>query len=112
MGGRLTTSMFLAVSCVPPSQSTGSIMKIRALLLFSATWLAMLAQSGDASADDPSQFYSDREIKLVIGSAPGGGYDSYSRLLAKHMVRFVPPGTARIVTINMPGAGGIRAANW
>lgn len=63
-----------------------------------------------ASHADVQGFYKGKEIKLIVSSAAGGGYDSYARLLADHMGRFVP-GSPQIVIENMPGAGGLKAAN-
>jgi tripartite-type tricarboxylate transporter receptor subunit TctC len=63
---------------------------------------------GTAAADD---FYKGRTITFIIGTAPGGGYDTYSRLLASHLGQQLAGGPA-IVPQNMPGAGGIRAANY
>jgi tripartite-type tricarboxylate transporter receptor subunit TctC len=56
-------------------------------------------------------FYKGKTIKMVVRSAPGGGYDFYGRLLARHMPRHIP-GNPSMVVINMPGAGGIVAANY
>jgi tripartite-type tricarboxylate transporter receptor subunit TctC len=50
-------------------------------------------------------------LSLITSSAAGGGYDSYSRLLAQHMSRYLP-GHPTIVVQNMLGGGGIRAANY
>ena len=61
-----------------------------------------------AAADDP--FYKARTISLIIASNASGGYDTYGRLLARHLGRHLP-GTPGFVVQNMPGAGGIRAAN-
>ncbi len=46
-----------------------------------------------------------------MGSEPGGGYDGYARLLARHLGKFIP-GNPTILVQNMPGAGGIVAANY
>jgi tripartite-type tricarboxylate transporter receptor subunit TctC len=59
-------------------------------------------------ADD---FYAGKTIKLYIGFGPGGGYDVYGRLLARHLRRFIP-GTPNVVPENMPGVGGLRVANY
>jgi hypothetical protein len=56
---------------------------------------------------DAVDFYKDRTITFIIGSAPGGGYDTYSRLVASHL-----GGQPTIVPQNVPGAGSIRAANY
>jgi tripartite-type tricarboxylate transporter receptor subunit TctC len=61
-----------------------------------------------ARADD---FYKGKSINLVIATATGGGYDTYARLVARHLGRHIP-GQPAIVPQNMPGAAGIRAANY
>ena len=67
-----------------------------------------LSQAPDASAQS---FYKGKTIKMIVRSAPGGGYDFYGRLLARHMPRHIP-GNPDMIVINMPGAGGIVAANY
>src|SRR5262249_16366724 len=52
-----------------------------------------------------------RTVNLVIGYAPGGGYDLYARTLARHISRHIP-GNPTIVVQNMPGAGSLKAANF
>jgi tripartite-type tricarboxylate transporter receptor subunit TctC len=59
------------------------------------------------AADD----FRDKTIRLIIGSAPGGGHDAYARLTAKHLGAFLPGRPAFIVS-NMPGASGVQAANY
>ena len=61
-----------------------------------------------ATADDP--FYKGKTITLIIASNASGGYDTYGRLLARHMGAYLD-GHPNFVVQNMPGAGGIRAAN-
>jgi tripartite-type tricarboxylate transporter receptor subunit TctC len=73
--------------------------------------LAFALVAGNGAAQTPEEFYRGRAITLVIGSGPGAGYDVYGRLLARHMVRHIP-GQPHIVVQNMPGAGGIKAANY
>src|ERR1700681_1876672 len=71
-----------------------------------------LAPGTTACAADPvADFYSGKSVQLVIGYAPGGGYDIYARALARHMARHIP-GNPAIVVQNMPGAGSIKAANY
>ncbi len=60
---------------------------------------------------DPAAFYTGKQIQMVVGYGPGGGYDVYTRLLARHMAAHFPGG-ATIVVQNMPGAGSLRAANY
>ena len=56
-------------------------------------------------------FYKGKTIKMIVRSAPGGGYDFYGRLLARHMPKHIS-GNPKMIVINMPGAGGIVAANY
>jgi len=83
-----------------------------ALAIGLGAWLGAWLAAGAAQAADPvADFYSGKSIQLVIGYAPGGGYDIYARALARHMGRHVP-GNPSIVVQNMPGAGSIKAANY
>jgi tripartite-type tricarboxylate transporter receptor subunit TctC len=74
--------------------------------------VAAAAFWGPAGAPDASaQYYKGKTIKMIVRSAPGGGYDFYGRLLARHMPRHIP-GNPAVIVINMPGAGGIVAGNY
>jgi tripartite-type tricarboxylate transporter receptor subunit TctC len=73
--------------------------------------LALIGASAPVRADTVSDFYHGRTVNLVIGYAPGGGYDLYARTLARHISRHIP-GNPTIVVQNMPGAGSIKAANF
>ena len=73
--------------------------------------LAALPALAAASAAAAVELYAGKQIKLVVGSGPGGGYDIYARLLARHLPRYLP-GNPTIVVQNMPGAGSLRAANY
>ncbi len=71
-----------------------------------ATALAACAFALPAAAQDPiAAFYKGRTINLYIGSSVGGGYDTYGRLLARHVSKYIP-GNPVIVPSNMTGAGG------
>lgn len=63
-----------------------------------------------ASADPIADFYKGKQIRLVMGFAPGGADDAYGRLLAHHMPKYIP-GEPLILPQNMPGAGSLTAAN-
>ena len=73
--------------------------------------LASLVFAGAARADAVSDFYHGKQITLIVGYGPGGGYDVYARLLAQYMPKHIP-GNPTIVVQNMPGAGSLRAANY
>ena len=57
------------------------------------------------------QFYKGKQISLIVGSSPGGGYDTYARLLARHFGDAIP-GNPTVVVQNMSGAGSNRAAGY
>ena len=69
---------------------------------------AFFAASPDVRAQDEAW---PKTINLYIGSGPGGGYDYYGRLAARHLGRHLP-GAPTITPQNMPGAGSITAANY
>jgi tripartite-type tricarboxylate transporter receptor subunit TctC len=65
-----------------------------------------------AGAQPAEEFYlGKRELTLITSGATGGGYDQYTRMLARHMSKHLP-GNPTIVVQNMVGGGGIRAANF
>jgi tripartite-type tricarboxylate transporter receptor subunit TctC len=73
---------------------------------------AMGLLTGAAWPQSAEDFFRGRkELDLIVGSAPGGGYDSLSRLVGHYMSRYLP-GNPSIVVQNMLGGGGIRAANY
>ena len=55
-------------------------------------------------------YYEGKAIRIIVGTAPGGGYDTYTRLLARHFSKHIP-GTPTVIVDNMPGAGGLLSAN-
>ncbi len=71
---------------------------------------AVAASQSLAQSDDVAQFYTGRQITLIVGSNAGGGYDAQGRLMARHIGRFLPGSPVSIVQ-NMPGAGSLQAAN-
>jgi tripartite-type tricarboxylate transporter receptor subunit TctC len=75
-------------------------------LLLVGVALAALAEG--AAADD---FYRGKTLRLIVPSEVGGGYDLYARSFATHVRRHIP-GEPLIVVQNMPGGGGLQAANW
>ncbi len=62
-----------------------------------------------ASAQDGAAFFKDKTVTYIVATSPGGGYDSYGRLVAEYMQRNLPGST--FVVKNMPGAGHIIGAN-
>ena len=75
-------------------------------VLLAAVFAAVLAENSEAQ----QPFYRGKQMTLLIASGVGGGYDTYARALARHMTRHIP-GNPTIVSKNVPGAGGLIAAN-
>ena len=75
-----------------------------------AALLAAIVAPGTASAETAADFYKGKTVTLIAGFPPGGGYDTYVRVLARHYGRFLP-GQPTVVASNMPGAGSLTAAN-
>ena len=73
------------------------------------TLLALWPSAG--RADGVTDFYRGKELRLVIGASVGGGYDIYSRAIAKHLSDHIP-GNPTIVPQDMPAGGGLAAANY
>ena len=63
-----------------------------------------------ASADPIAEFYKGKQISMIVPTGVGGGYDLYGRFLARHIGKHIP-GNPTVVVRNLPGAGGILAAN-
>ena len=69
---------------------------------------AAQAGSGDRAAAD---FYRGKTLRLVVGYDAGGGYDTYSRVIARYLGKHVP-GNPNVIVENRPGAGGLVATNY
>lgn len=85
--------------------------------MFKKRWLIGLtiglgllcAEGAKLSAQQP--FYGGKSIRIIVGFSPGGGFDAYSRAIARHMGKYIP-GNPTIVVENMTGAGSLIAANY
>ncbi len=73
--------------------------------------LAALVFAAPAMAQPVEDFYKRNPLTIVVGSDVTGDYDAAARLLSRHLGRHVP-GNPSVVIQNMPGASGIKAANW
>jgi tripartite-type tricarboxylate transporter receptor subunit TctC len=84
----------------------------RSMLVLTALLAVLLTTSAPPAVADPvAEFYTGKQIRFIIRSGVGGGYDQYSRLLGRHIGKHIP-GQPSVLPINMPGGGGIRAANY
>ncbi len=75
-------------------------------MLFAVSGLAHVA-----SAQGVGDFYKDKQIRFIIHSSAGGDYDQWGRLVIRYMTKHIP-GNPAIVPTNMPGGGGLVAANF
>ena len=81
---------------------------LRALATFALFAFLFLASVNDGRAAAP--YYEGKSIRIIVGTSPGGGYDTYTRLIARHLSKHIP-GSPSIIVDNMPGAGGMLSAN-
>src|ERR1043166_3104702 len=72
---------------------------------------ASIFGAGPVLADPVADFYKGKQIRFVIRTTPGGDYDQYTRLIARFIGKYIP-GNPAIIPVNMPGGGGITAANY
>ncbi len=72
---------------------------------------ALLCAAAPASAqDDVAAFYQGKQLRMIVGSAVGGGYDLFARLVARHIGNHIP-GTPHVIVQNQPAAGGVVMTN-
>lgn len=91
------------------TRSAGAVFILAASLAIAVSSADARAQSEDTKS--AAAFYEGRKMSLIVDTSPGGGYDAYGRLLARHYGAHIP-GAPSVVVQNMPGAGGLTAANW
>ena len=78
---------------------------------FARTYLALLVAIASAlPAYAAAPYYEGKTIRVVVGFSAGGGFDTYSRLIGRHLGRHIP-GSPAVVVENMPGAASLVAAN-
>jgi tripartite-type tricarboxylate transporter receptor subunit TctC len=87
-----------------PARSVGKGIAAAASL----TILVLSAPIAGARAED---YFKGKTIHMIVGTPPGGGYDTYARLLARHLADFIG-GKPSIIVSNMPGASGTKAASY
>lgn len=80
------------------------------LLLPVVSIISLLLWTSAASAQ-AELFYANQQIKVYNRSTPGGGYDLMSRVVARHLGKYLP-GSRSVIVVNMPGAGGLVAATY
>lgn len=84
--------------------------KLYGLLLTILAHFAAAPQTAETASAE-QDFYRGKTIRVIVGFAAGGGFDAYSRAIARHMSRHIP-GNPTIIVDNMTGAGSRVAANF
>lgn len=90
---------------------TNLICRVPARVLLAAAVMSVIGAASAQAQQSVADFYRGKQLRFVIRSEPGGGYDIYSRLIGSHIVRHMP-GNPTFIAQNMPGAGGLQAANY
>lgn len=90
----------------------GRYLIVMALLMGGLISTSPAAESARQSFDEKAvaNFYRGKTVRIIVGFSAGGGYDQYSRLIGRHISKYIP-GNPAVVVDNMPGAGSIIAAN-
>jgi tripartite-type tricarboxylate transporter receptor subunit TctC len=78
---------------------------------FAFALLACVVGMSSGRAQTVEEFYRGKQVRFIIHSTSGGTYDAWARLIAPYLTKYVP-GHPTFVPQNMPGAGGIVAANY
>jgi tripartite-type tricarboxylate transporter receptor subunit TctC len=81
------------------------------ILLSAPALIACLTVAPANAQGTIAEFYRSKQVEIVVGSSAGGGYDTYARLISRHLGDHIP-GNPEIVVQNMPGAGSNKAAGY
>jgi tripartite-type tricarboxylate transporter receptor subunit TctC len=73
--------------------------------------IALALTFGTSTVALGAEFYKGKTIHFIVGFSPGGGYDQYTRVIARHMARHIP-GNPTSVVQNRTGAGSLIAGNY
>lgn len=85
-------------------------MSRNSLRLVEAIAFGLLLSLSTPPAGAQQDFYQGKTMRIVVGFAAGGGFDTYARAISRHMGRHIS-GNPTIIVENMPGAGSLIAAN-
>src|SRR3954453_24136841 len=80
-------------------------------LLRSCTLIALTLLAASVSSAQAEEYFKGKTIRLVVGTPPGGGYDTYGRLVARHLHDYLP-GHPTVIAVNMAGVSGMNAVSW
>src|SRR5688500_11766330 len=78
-------------------------------------WLELVVAvgiaAGSSAAIAQESFYKGKTVRIIVGFSAGGGFDSYARLISRHIGRHIA-GNPTVIVENMTGAGSLIAANY
>lgn len=83
-------------------------MNLRSISLRFALVVLLLCAANATPAQEP--FYKGKSLRVIVGTSAGGGFDTYTRTIARHLGKHVP-GQPTVQVENMPGAGHLIGAN-
>jgi len=78
--------------------------------MFGLLVAGMAFWSPAAMAESGADFYNGKTVNYIVATGPGGGFDTYGRLVAQYMQKYLPGST--FIVQNMPGAGHMLGANY
>jgi tripartite-type tricarboxylate transporter receptor subunit TctC len=84
-------------------------MRVRAALLTAVIAVATFLSGGGEALAQP--FYEGKTVRIVVGFAASGGFDTYARVIGRHLGGHIP-GNPTVIVDNMPGAGGLVMTNY
>jgi tripartite-type tricarboxylate transporter receptor subunit TctC len=79
-------------------------------LLAACAAIAVCAAAPANAQEDVAAFYQGKQLRFIVGSAAGGGYDLFARIVARHIVNHIP-GKPAVIVQNQPAAGGVVMTN-
>lgn len=79
-------------------------------LLFVAMWAPVFAAQPSFDEKAVADFYRGKTVTILVGHSAGGGFDTYARLIGRHLGKYIP-GNPNIIVTNMPGAGTMISVN-
>src|SRR6476620_5885247 len=77
-----------------------------------ASLLAVTLAMSGAQAAPNDRFTEDKLVTIYVSLPPGGSYDSYARVLSRHIGKHLPGQPSSVIIKNMPGGGGVTLANY
>jgi tripartite-type tricarboxylate transporter receptor subunit TctC len=94
-----------------PSSAKRAARRYLVTLAIAVSAATSIASASLADTSDTAAFYAGKQITFIVGTAPGGGYDLYARVLAQFLAASIP-GHPRVVVQNMPGSAGVAAGAY